>query len=88
MNLTVLKDVPGEIRTPDRRLRRPLLYPAELLGHGAGEENRTLDQSLEGSCFTTKLHPHILFLFLLDILSTRFIIFAHRDKVNTFFQRG
>lgn len=23
--------VPGEIRTPDRRLRRPLLYPAELL---------------------------------------------------------
>jgi hypothetical protein len=25
--------VPGEIRTPDRRLRRPLLYPAELLGH-------------------------------------------------------
>lgn len=26
-------DVPGEIRTPDRRLRRPLLYPAELLGH-------------------------------------------------------
>lgn len=32
--LTVLnKYVPGEIRTPDRRLRRPLLYPAELLGH-------------------------------------------------------
>ncbi len=24
-------DVPGGIRTPDRRLRRPLLYPAELL---------------------------------------------------------
>lgn len=23
----------GGIRTPDRRLRRPLLYPAELLGH-------------------------------------------------------
>lgn len=32
--LTVLsKYVPGEIRTPDRRLRRALLYPAELLGH-------------------------------------------------------
>jgi hypothetical protein len=29
----LLRDgVPGEIRTPDRRLRRPLLYPAELLG--------------------------------------------------------
>ena len=26
-------DVPGEIRTPDPRLRRALLYPAELLGH-------------------------------------------------------
>lgn len=25
--------VPGGIRTPDRRLRRPVLYPAELLGH-------------------------------------------------------
>jgi hypothetical protein len=24
--------VPGAIRTPDRRLRRALLYPAELLG--------------------------------------------------------
>ena len=26
--------------------------------NGAGDENRTHDQSLEGSCFTTKLHPH------------------------------
>ncbi len=26
-------DVPGEIRTPDRTLRRRMLYPAELLGH-------------------------------------------------------
>ena len=25
--------VPEEIRTPDTRLRRPLLYPTELLGH-------------------------------------------------------
>ena len=43
--------VPGEIRTPDRRLRRPLLYPTELLGqekNGAGEGNRTLVASLEG----------------------------------------
>ena len=31
-NMYVLDGVPGEIRTPDRRLRRPLLYPAELLG--------------------------------------------------------
>src|SRR5690625_5011099 len=27
-----ISNVPGAIRTPDRRLRRPLLYPAELLG--------------------------------------------------------
>jgi hypothetical protein len=34
LNGWLLHSVPGEIRTPDRRLRRPLLYPAELLGHG------------------------------------------------------
>lgn len=27
------KNVLGGIRTPDRWLRRPLLYPAELPGH-------------------------------------------------------
>ena len=32
-NESYVDGVPGEIRTPDRRLRRPLLYPAELLGH-------------------------------------------------------
>src|SRR5699024_4263946 len=55
-----LVSVPGAIRTPDRRLRRPLLYPAELRGHenGAGDGNRTHDISLEGWGFTTKLHPH------------------------------
>ena len=45
------------IRTPDPRLRRAMLYPAELLTHigqialrinGAGEGNRTLVTSLEG----------------------------------------
>ena len=42
--------VPKGIRTPDRRLRRPLLYPAELWvqKNGAGEGNRTLTISLEG----------------------------------------
>ncbi len=32
-NRSYVSGVPGETRTPDRRLRRPLLYPAELLGH-------------------------------------------------------
>ncbi len=32
-NRRAFANVPGGIRTPDRRLRRPLLYPAELLGH-------------------------------------------------------
>ena len=30
--------VPGEIRTPDPRLRRALLYPAELLRHICSNE--------------------------------------------------
>jgi hypothetical protein len=29
--------VPGEIRTPDRTLRRRMLYPAELLGQNSIE---------------------------------------------------
>ena len=37
------------IRTPGPRLRRAMLYPAELLTHsGAGDENRTHVTSLEG----------------------------------------
>gem|GEM_PF-4628337 len=54
--------VPGGIRTRDLRLRRPLLYPAELLAliNGAGEGDRTLATSLEGWGSTTELHPHWL----------------------------
>ena len=53
------------IRTPDPRLRRPLLYPAELRTHviefckyKAGDGNRTHVSSLEGWCSTIELHPH------------------------------
>ena len=55
----MLINVPGGIRTPDRRLRRPLLYPAELLEHkyGAGDGNRTHATSLEGWSSTIELHP-------------------------------
>ena len=62
---------PEEIRTPDTRLRRPLLYPAELQAHcivktlfkrslscGAGDGNRTHAISLEGWHSTIELHPH------------------------------
>ena len=60
------KNVPEGIRTPDPRLRRPLLYPAELRTHKdhlldnlkAGDGNRTHISSLEGWCSTTELHPH------------------------------
>ena len=41
------KNVPGGIRTPDRRLRRALLYPAELLRLVATKEyivNFVVDQ--------------------------------------------
>ena len=51
---------PGGIRTLDLRLRRPLLYPAELQTHQAGDGNRTHVSSLEGWCSTIELHPHIL----------------------------
>ena len=52
------------IRTPDPRLRRPLLYPAELRTRifefykfKAGDGNRTHVSSLEGWCSTIELHP-------------------------------
>ena len=58
----------GGIRTPDPRLRRPLLYPTELQTHillflnvcfrKAGDGNRTHVSSLEGWCSTIELHPH------------------------------
>ena len=46
----ILSGDPGGIRTPDPRLRRPLLYPTELLIRiaKAGDENRTHVFSLEG----------------------------------------
>ena len=60
--------MPKGIRTPDPRLRRPLLYPAELWTHigdiiipyniKAGDGNRTHVSSLEGWCSTIELHPH------------------------------
>ena len=58
--------VPEGIRTPDPRLRRPLLYPAELQTHSsvcnreAGDGNRTHVSSLEGWCSTIELHPHVV----------------------------
>ena len=51
------------IRTPDTRLRRALLYPAELCTHaffGAGEGDRTLTAGLEGQNSTIELHPQVL----------------------------
>ena len=60
---------PEEIRTPDTRLRRPLLYPTELQAqiaqrhygelYGAGDGNRTHAASLEGWNSTIELHPHL-----------------------------
>ena len=68
---------PGGIRTLDLRLRRPLLYPAELQTHfnipfskgspyfygKAGDGNRTHVSSLEGWCSTIELHPHVSLFF-------------------------
>ncbi len=57
---------PEGIRTPDPRLRRPMLYPTELqtrfklvpVTFGAGDGNRTHAASLEGWNSTIELHPH------------------------------
>ena len=61
---SIQKNVPKGIRTPDPRLRRPLLYPAELWTRTlyknyieAGDGNRTHVSSLEGWCSTIELHP-------------------------------
>ena len=57
---------PEGIRTPDLRLRRPLLYPAELQTqvqlayYGAGDGNRTHAASLEGWNSTIELHPRAM----------------------------
>ena len=68
-----ISGAPEGIRTPDPRLRRPMLYPAELQVHtflspkyvsnvlfGAGDGNRTHAASLEGWNSTIELHPHLL----------------------------
>ncbi len=61
--------MPEGIRTPDTRLRRPVLYPTELQTHmgyceycniQAGDGNRTHVSSLEGWCSTIELHPHVV----------------------------
>ena len=53
--------VPGGIRTPDPRIRSPMLYPTELLAHiQAGDGNRTHIAGLEGQNSTIELHPRIL----------------------------
>ena len=62
--------MPEGIRTPDKRLRRPLLYPAELQAqacvvYGAGDGNRTHAASLEGWYSTIELHPHFNSLYII-----------------------
>jgi hypothetical protein len=39
--------------------------------YGAGEGNRTLDNSLEGCGFTTKLHPHVIKIFNFEFVYAR-----------------
>ena len=70
----LMQRVDTGIRTLDLRLRRPLLYPAELQTHfnipfskgspyfygKAGDGNRTHVSSLEGWCSTIELHPHVV----------------------------
>jgi hypothetical protein len=55
--------VPEEIRTPDTRLRRPLLYPTELLGHFHLEGAPGFEPGNKGFadlCLTTWLCSHVM----------------------------
>ena len=58
------------IRTPDPRLRRPLLYPAELWTHRARDGNRTHVVSLEGWSSTIELHAHFNSSFICQLISS------------------
>ena len=64
----------GGTRTPDPRLRRAMLYPAELQTHafiGAGDGNRTHTASLEGWNSTIELHPRFSARQILEKHTTR-----------------
>ncbi len=55
-------DVPGGIRTPDRRLRRPLLYPAELLRHGIFQAKMIISYVKKYiKCFILSLFSYMIF---------------------------
>ena len=78
------------IRTPDPRLRRPLLYPAELQTHRAGDGNRTHVSSLEGWCSTIEL-SRIMCLsvsFVLCSLNQHPYYNTSCKFVNTFFKEN
>ena len=59
MRLQVINGAPEEIRTPDPRFRKPLLYPTELQAHnGRGSKIRTYDHSLPKRVrYQTALYP-------------------------------
>ena len=46
VEISVKNGDPEGIRTPDRRLRRPLLYPAELPDHFFTQDNYTTNKIL------------------------------------------
>ena len=77
---------PEGIRTPDPRLRRPLLYPTELQAqiwitreyNGAGDGNRTHAASLEGWNSTIELHPH----FVANTTASTTLVYNSTIKLN------
>ena len=60
---------PEEIRTPDPRFRKPLLYPTELQAHnGRGSKIRTYDHSLPKRVrYQTALYPEVSDLKVLNL---------------------
>ena len=82
-------NVPEGIRTPDPRLRRPLLYPAELQTHALFSEKRVMGIEPTYPAWKAGVLPlnyTRMFLCFFVSLKTRIIISHGFIKCNPFFQ--
>ncbi len=68
MSCFFISGVPGGIRTPDRCLRRALLYPAELLRRLVSQQDNYTTGSLINQGFLKQFYkfPHFLLQMKLD----------------------
>lgn len=72
LNILCIYGEPGGVRTPDPRLRRPVLYPAELLTHIFKRINYDITKSTACQCLS------LIFLFFqkLDVSYCKTTVFV------------